>query len=136
MSQDDFQTRIFLKHATEYQPERMRGGFDSETPDCAHQDRIIVVAIAFIIRLDDGLIRDRRMQVDRNIKLDGSRKNRPEFLVVEKIAACESVDKGAFEGKFGDRALQFVGGSLGIWCGQRSEAGKPVRSNRNPFMQD
>src|SRR5215831_8677003 len=76
------------------------------------------------------------MQIDGNIKLGGPRENGPEFSIVEKAAARQAVDNGAFEFEFGDRPFQFIGRGFGIWSWQCSEAGESVGMKRDPIVQN
>jgi hypothetical protein len=67
------------------------------------------------------------VEVERDLERLGPRQDRPEELVVQVAAAAVAVDQGAFEAVLGDRALELVGGGVGIGGWERREPGKPVR---------
>jgi hypothetical protein len=69
----------------------------------------------------------RRMQVERHVERVRAFEDRPEPSVVEKEPVGEPVHHSSLEPESGDRALEFVGGRLGIGSRQRGKGGKPVR---------
>jgi len=66
------------------------------------------------------------VQIQRHLQLLGTGQDRPEELVVQVAAAAVAVDQGALEAVGADRALQLVGGGLGIRGRERGEPGQPV----------
>ena len=126
VAQNDFQPRIGVEYAADNEANGLDGGFGGKTP-CHRQKREIATAIIGIVGLRDGSVRNARVEIERHVERLRPLKDAPEALVVEEGARGQPVDQRALEVVVCDRALEFVGGGLGIDRRQLGEARKARR---------
>ena len=71
-------------------------------------------------------MRHRRMEIERHVERLGALEDRPEPLVVEEHAVAQAVHHGADAAEPGHRALELVGGFLGLGGRQGREGAEAL----------
>ena len=81
MAEDDFEAGMGVEHAGQHKADTLRRGLDRKAPGRA-QDARVRLRIILVIGVDDRLLRQRRVDVDRDVERGGAFLDRPEPLVV------------------------------------------------------
>ena len=95
-------------------------------PQAARSRFGILADVILVIGIDDGRMRDRRVQIKRHVERLGALEDRPESTIIEKQAIAQSMHHCPLEAESGDGAFQFVRRRLGICCRQHREGGETV----------
>ena len=134
MAEDDLETGIGVEHARQHKPDALRRGLDIEAPAGAQQAGMLLRVI-LVIGVDDGGLRDRRVDVDRHIERRGPLIDRPEALVIMEDAVGQTVDHRAFEAELRHRAVELVGRGMRIGGRQGRKGGEAVGMGAHRLMQ-
>ena len=104
----------------------MDGGLSSEAPRHRQKGKI-AAAIVGVVGVSDGMVRDSRMQIDRNVQRLRACENAPKSFIVEEGSGGQAVNQRTPKIVLRNGAFEFIGRGLGIDGRQLSEAGKPRR---------
>ena len=127
MAENDFQFWIFLEHAGQHHPDGERRGLHRIAPGVARRDHRKVFDVVVVIDPRHVGLRQRRMEIDRDVERFGAGIDRPELRPIEEFAVGEAVHHRALEAVLLDAALELVGGGVRHRGRQRGERRKPLR---------
>src|SRR6516225_8132778 len=125
MPDDDFETRMGVKHATQHEANALRRGLDGKAPAGAQDPRIFFDVI-LAVSLDHRRMRDSRVHVERYVEHLSPPKDRPKPLVVEEGPVGHPVHHRSFKAEPADRAFEFVGCCLLVGSGRCRKGRKSV----------
>src|SRR6516165_1533701 len=105
MPDDDFETRIGVKHAAQHEANALRRGLDGKAPAGA-QDPWVFLDVILVVSVDDRRMRDCQMHVERYVERLSPLKDRPKPLVVEEDPFGQPVHYRSLEAEPADRAFE------------------------------
>ena len=103
----------------------MDGGLSSEAPR-HRQKRKIAAAVAGVIGVGDSMVRDSRMQIDRNVERLRPFENAPKSFIVEEGSGGQAVNQRTLKIVLCNGAFEFIGRGLGSTVGNSAKPANRV----------
>ena len=120
MAEDDFQPWKGVEYAADNQTDGMDGGLSSEAPR-HRQKRKIAATVVGVVGVGDGMVRDSRMQIDRNVERLCPFENAPKSFIVEEGSGGQAVNQRTLKIVLCNGAFEFIGRGLGSTVGNSAK---------------
>ena len=135
VADDEFQPPMPVERTRQDQAQDLNGGLRMPAPAGHLQHAARTIRQIGVVGVPDGLGRQMRMDVDRNIELHRARQQRLIAGMVEKAALGGAVDERAEEAQLPDRANEFARCRIRRLHRQHGKAREPRRMARHGRRQ-